>query len=50
MKAPTTAELMAAVRIVVCRRTREVLAEFGYSDDDVDGLVEKGVICDERKR
>src|SRR5262249_6224550 len=28
----------------------EGLAEFGYSDDDVDALVEKGVVCEQRMR
>jgi formyl-CoA transferase len=32
------------------QHAREVLAEFGYSDSEIDALVENGAVCAERKR
>jgi formyl-CoA transferase len=32
------------------QHARDVLAEFGYSDGDIDEMVAKGVVCEERKR
>ena len=32
------------------QHTAEVLAEFGYSSSEIEGLTAEGVICTERRR